>query len=89
MKGGKIYVCKKYLPSIVKSSYNMYKEIKLEKQEYAQIAHIINSKHMKKGRNLVFSDTFIYKVYWIKYDEWIIYGKRSIVERDEINVIRN
>ena len=50
----------------------------LEKQEYAKIAHIINSKKMKKGKNIVYSDLYIYDVYWNKFDDWIIYNMKNI-----------
>lgn len=47
----------------------------LEYNEYAQIAHIINSRKMKKGKNTIYSDNFVYKVYWNKFDNWKIYDK--------------
>ena len=68
--------------------YNMVnnlEKITIDKIEYAKLAHIINSKRMKKGRNTIYSDNYIYYIMWIGFDNWDIYGVKSI----EGSVINN
>ena len=55
--------------------YVNLERIKLDKKEYGKIAHIINSKSMKKGRNTIYLNDYIYRIYWYNYDNWKIYDK--------------
>ena len=63
--------------------YEEIEILKLPKIEYAHIAHIINSKKMKRGKNIVYSSNIIYKIYWKKYDNWKIYDKINIEKESE------
>ena len=55
--------------------YVNLERIKLDKKEYGKIAYIINSKSMKKGRNTIYLNDYIYRFYWYNYNNWKIYDK--------------
>lgn len=72
----------------IREYYNL-KTLQMDLKEYAQMAHIINSRKMDKGKNILYSDNYIYKVYWMKFDNWKIYDKDEIEESRELYDKRN
>lgn len=69
--------------------YYGLKSIFLDYQEYAQIVHIINSRKMPKGKSIIYSHNCVYKVVWIKFDNWKIYDKVDIEESRDLYDKRN
>jgi len=69
--------------------YYSLKSIFLEYKEYAQMAHIINRRKMQKGKNTIYSDNYVYKVLWIRFDNWKIYDRVDIEESESIYVEGN
>jgi len=69
--------------------YYILGNISLENREYAQVAYIINSRKMLKGKNIIYSDIYVYKVFWMEFDNWKIYDKVDIEESRDLYDKRN